>query len=189
MQKDGYIIAKADKIFEVLSDITNNKEQRTMDEFRPQKGKGYKNVDKNISPEYEEEEEKSEDLYFASKEHQDDQAFDGMEMSHHQTIVLNEVNESNIEKWCELLKKSVDDLTLLSKKEKSSQLSLEDLASAFKRILRIKDRFAKIKLDNAYRKEDEEGLPSLMQIKKASELSRSGKKSKQPRNISEDFYM
>ena len=33
-QKDGYMVANANKMFDVLSDITCNKEQRTLDEYR-----------------------------------------------------------------------------------------------------------------------------------------------------------
>lgn len=38
VQKDGYIVASANKIFDILSDITKNKEQSSLDSFPMNKG-------------------------------------------------------------------------------------------------------------------------------------------------------
>lgn len=187
-QRSNYIVANATKVFDILSYMTKNKEQRSLDEFRVKKGQ-------KISPEYEEKPfsnyrpgtakvNKLNQIPFCTET----KDFDLMEMKHHMTSKLDEVNQDNIDSWIELMKKAVKDLTVLMKKERNSNLSLEDLYQAFNTIRRVRDKMHPEKAANEkpveeFKLEDLDfRRPTLGEIKDRTE-----KETKEEYDISDDF--
>lgn len=202
-QKDGYIVANADKIFDVLADITVVKDQKSIDQYMSKNANRYKNTPSKISPVYEEEKQEAELSNFRQG-NRDDKIFDQMENKHHITKKLNQVNSDNLEIWVELMKKAVKDITVVANKDntkKTNRLVLEDLYQAFSTILRIRDRASNVSsrgersnLEDETKDSAEQptfSRPTLQQLKdKLSNEAESGKtKEEALGDLSNDFYL
>ena len=106
-QKDGYMVADADKVFDILTDITWNKEQRTLDEFRKNKNSKSKiKSPSKIKPEYEEEIITTKSLNNIITPNK---SFD--ENKNAKSKPLSEVNAQNIDIWISIMNKAVTDLS------------------------------------------------------------------------------
>ena len=133
-----FLVATADKIFDILADVTRNTEQSTLDDYKKvgQKSFGYKNTngqtkDSNISIGYEEEKDP------------DEEEFKTLELGYKHNKKLNEVNEDNLDQWVDILKAAVKDLTVLSKTNSGMRMNIEDLSQAMATIYRINNRMYK----------------------------------------------
>jgi hypothetical protein len=175
-QRSSYIVAKVTKVFDILSYLTKNKEQRSMDEFKPKK-------DRKMSLEYE---EKSTSNY-RPDDTSETKEFDNMEMKHNLMNKLDEVNQDNIDAWIELMKKAVKDLTVLMKKESNARLNLEDLYQAFTTISRVRDKMypekARSEPNEDFKLYEPDSIrPTLDEIKNRTE-----KELQKDHDISDDF--
>lgn len=192
MQKEGYIVSTVDKVFTVLSDITRNKGQKSLDDFRPLKSSEnlpYKNT--KISPNYEEEEPDAYSNYRPKSK--EDRVFDEIEANRNMNYKLDEVNEENIDRWTEILNDALKDISLITKKE-STRISLEDLYQAFKTMSRIKERMVNSQRKDSIKEDRKSGddptfsRPSLSDIKKNA-IEQRFEKYMAKRNIQDDFYI
>lgn len=147
-KREGFIVAKFPNIFHILSDITKDKNQKSLDDFKKSKRKETRREPSKINPSYEEDKsidsessKNNEVSNFRLGEKSDDIMMDEIEMKiKRRGRKLDEVNEENIEDWINIMYNAVKDLTSLMKKERNSRLNLEDLYQAFNTIMRINDK-------------------------------------------------
>ena len=111
VQKDGYIVAKADKIFDIISEITRNKEQKSLDEFHKFKKSPHKKSPSKISLEYEEEEEDINAYHSYKNINKTNNSLEECKDAKAVPKVLNEVNADNLWDWISIMNKAIIELS------------------------------------------------------------------------------
>lgn len=135
-KREGFIVSKFHNIFKILSDITKNKGQKSMEYYR----KRNHSFNKKSKIKYEEDKNIDSHPFQDALPSEYRKGLKSGEMKHRRSKKLDEVNEDNIQDWTNLIFNAVKDLTLLMKKERNSRLNLENLYQAFSTIIRINSK-------------------------------------------------
>ena len=167
-QREGFLVSKFSNIFDILSDISHNKDQMILDDLRGGQGEDqlmYKNVSEENVVEKASEENLAENISEnnlvekASEENEENKEIDNSQSNYRpvnketkriydeiqknvkkRKKILNEINQENLEHWTNIMYGAVRDLTSLTKGERNSRLNLEDLYQALKTVLRINEK-------------------------------------------------